>query len=298
MAIVLVALVPTFLYVLTSENLLRYRLELQEVVVASPWDYTHLDYEPAMVPGEALVSNLRQGYDDLNSAADNRNIQPSLMTFATWNKQNGQDGRVVCAQNNGLAADISSTSSARALSQEVNHGGLYTCRAALEVVNVQLVNEFFKEWSAGVQVTDRAQNLGVWELNQQHFSVLADTWAMTKVVDINPREAGMLKDRVNRVYQGADRLGGAVAQAERLAQAGQRAGVIRANIITQDMGAYGDNTRNGEVGFSMKAPPRVPGNEVYDASPWRQQGAQTDTSYEQAHKTRQSFYMGRDVSDW
>jgi hypothetical protein len=44
LAIMMVFLVPTFMYVLFLQDLLWYKLEMQETIVSTPWDYSFLDW--------------------------------------------------------------------------------------------------------------------------------------------------------------------------------------------------------------------------------------------------------------
>jgi len=302
MAILMVILVPTLLYVLTADDLLRYRLNLQEVVVASPWDYTHLDYEGRNVAGEALQEHLRRAYANVNvghsaeAAASPTGEKTAPMTFAGWDEAGSQ--RVSC-ERRGIAEELPNSSGlAQALAGQANRGGLYACNAALGVRNVLLVNRFFQEWAGDVEVTDKTQGgaagdaAATWGLNRQHFSVMADTWAMTRVEGVDPSTSSRGKTlyrRVQSIYNASANHASAQASAMQLASRGQSIGVLNSAIITQDTDAgTGDNAGTPEVGFSTGAPPSIKG---FETSPWSHPGARGG-KYEEAYRGRQTTYMG------
>jgi len=306
MAVLMVALIPTFLYVLTSDDLLRYRLNLQEVVVSSPWNYTHLNYEKGHVEGNALVNDLRRRYRNVNNtySMHYNNVpteeRTAPMTFSDWNVAgSANQNQVNCNRENPIAAEttLRTEPSANSLAGYVESGGLYSCSAALSVRNVQLVNRFLQDWS-GEDVTDKAQGSGAWGLNRQYFSVMTGTWAMTTVEDVEPTggdKEKALNKRVQSVYEGAPGYTTAYSRAVGFVQGGQE--VLNMGNLLQDSGKSGDDPRTAEVGFSKENSPHVssPGdNKIFDASPWSRQGAAGRT-YEDAYNARQKTYMGRNL---
>jgi len=301
MALVMLALVPTFLYVLTTDDLMRYRLNLQEVVVSSPWDYTHLDYEPREVQGNALVGKLQRTYQDVNmgysaeAVAASSSDKTAPMTFAAWNLPGSQ--QVDCSKEaNDIAAALTNSSfPAGNLGPQVNHGGLYTCNAALAVRNEQLISRYMQDFAGDTLLSDTAPS-SAWNLNRQHFSVLSGTWAMTEIKDVKPGDRdGFLYERVDKVYTGATptyHLAFARAWQFVLSDASD----ILSPLVATDF--IGDDTRTLEVGFSKKARPSVQfsNNERYDASPWRTRGAGGNT-HEQAYTRRKNTYLGRELKN-
>ena len=303
MAVVMVALIPTFLYMLTSDDLLRYRLNLQEVAVASPWDYTHLNYESSSVAGNALVQNLQQRYTNINighsggdvSEAGQGRDRTAPMTFAGWNEEGSK--KVECKKTDIADELVRSSQPAQKLAPPVNNGGLYSCEAALGVRNVHLITDFLQEWAGDMKLSEKEKGQA-WGLNRQVSSVAAGTWAMTRVEDVNPSTGDhqkFLRLRVQDVYSGSSKYSDAHSKAKDLAQKGEDIGVLDAGTITRDndMG-NGDDTKSAEVGFSTKTSPQTSGNSGFDASPWNQKGASNDT-YKQAHQNRTNAYMGREL---
>jgi len=297
MAVLLVVLVPTFLYVMTADDLLRYRLNLQEVVVASPWDYTHLEYEPGSVAGNALVTNLQQTYRNINNTYSTHDAsteeRTAPMTFAGWNVNGSQ--QVNCDKQQNFATNYSSAPIS-ALVGQVDHGGLYRCNAALAVRNVRLVNRFMQDWAGNENtVTQGAvDTTGIWRLNQQRSSVVTGTWAMTRVDNVNPEtHSGVLYTRVNTAY--SNTTGSMMASTRARQFVTSDVNNILSMPITID--GMGDDTSTPEVGFSRSARPTVnfSNNAPFDSSPWRSRGAGGNT-HEQAYNERKITYMGRDLN--
>jgi hypothetical protein len=296
MAILMLVLIPTFLYVLTADDLLRYRLNLQEVVVASPWDYTHLNYEPGGVAGNALVPHLQRTYADINLAyssnaqtGDKEGI--ATMTSSGWGKEGS--AKVVCSKE-GIASELALSLSAQTLKQQVDHGGLYICNAALGVENVRLVKRFLQEFAGDVEVSEKAKG-EAWGLNRQYFSVVADTWAMTRVENVEPNASGrgkVLQSRVNSVYS----IPSLPAVAKAVQYVNSASQILSPIVFVDDrtdMG-LGDDTATAEVGFSTSSSrPQTSGNSGFDASPWRHKGARGDDTYQQVYNRRANTYMGR-----
>jgi len=305
MAVVMVALIPTFLYVLTADDLLRYRLNLQEVVVASPWNYTHLDYEGGPIPGNALVGDLRRRYLNTNNTYSMHYSAPPTenktapMTFAGWDVDNtGNQNELSCREipnffaqndaNNHNALPVS------AFAREVNHGGIYSCDAKLNVRNMLLVNRFMQSWAGDMNVTDKAQGVQAWGLNRQSFSVMADTWALKTVENVEPKKADHekpLRQRVQAVYQSpAFPYNKAVLNALNYVVGGQE--VFNLSILA-DKDNNGDGTHTAEVGFSNRFSPRpkTETNNNFESSPWSIPAAVG--TQKQAFGNRTDTYMGR-----
>jgi len=301
MAVVMVALVPIFLYVLTADDLLRYRLNLQEVVVSSPWDYTHLDYERQQeVPGNALESKLRQTYENINNTYSiTYNKAPSQektapMTFAGWTVPGSE--RINCDKNKNFANDFSGPISN--LAGVANKGGLYSCKAALAVRNVELVGDFFQHWAGDTKLTNKTPGTAqsAWGLNRQKFSVMADTWAMTRVDNVNPgTHSGVLYDRINAVYRGTPVIYELATWRARQFVWVDANEILGIPFLTETDGSMGDNTRTPEVGFSKTAEPwpsvNFNNNQPFDSSPWRSKGAGGKT-HQQVYQSRERTYMG------
>lgn len=68
-AIMMVFLVPTFMYVLFLQDLLWYKLEQEETVVSTPWDYTALDWTRFNMPSATTPSDNND--DEAEQPADN-----------------------------------------------------------------------------------------------------------------------------------------------------------------------------------------------------------------------------------
>jgi len=310
MAVVMVALIPTFLYVLTADDLLRYRLNLQEVVVASPWNYTHLNYENHSIPAGLLVPHLQRRYENINNTYSmNYSDTPTEnktapMTFASWGVDNTDNkNRVNCDVLPDFAANYGAEPLAvfvRPGEKQVNHGGRYYCSAKLSVRNMMLVNRFMQSWAGNVKVTDKVKGIQAWGLSPQWFSVMADTWAMTTVNNVEPeleshkRAQVPLWARVQTVYENTPSLGAAVNAARAFVEGAPD--VFNTDIL-KDKNHQGDDTATAEVGFSTTPFPRTQINPPFDSSPWLTEGARGGPYYK-TWLGRKSTYMGLPSSEW
>ncbi|MCL2012348.1 MAG: hypothetical protein FWG75_06140 [Cystobacterineae bacterium] len=389
LAILMVALVPTFLYVLASDDLMRFRLDLQEVVVSSPWDYTHLDYLEKQVKASPLEGHLQNYYEGLSS-------RTGPMTSVNWKKTNlgCKEDQDIATHLNGSSGPIKKLTGGGGLldglfggllggssgskdsnspkssnsggmggvldmvdgfldkaegllddsnkmmdglgnmdvgdmlnnlgqsllsnvmgsvvnsvlgllgmgapEYTVNHGGLYTCKAKMSVTNTGLLQNFFQEWAGNTKVTDKAKGQGVWEFNEQRFSVMADTWALTKG-DQDASRSSLLGGRVQSVYKGSSKHGNAESKANDLAKKGEDEKIITKWVITMDwpslggvLGGYGDNTGTAETEFKGTKDCSSPDIEGFESTPWGRKGAAGKT-YQEVCGNRQKTYMGREL---
>jgi hypothetical protein len=237
---------------------------------------------------QLAYKNINNGYIPDANNKDSTEERTAPMTFAGWDVQGSQEVR--CSQDQRFATSYSANPIGKVVN-EANKGGLYSCNASLGIRNVQLINRFLQEWAGDEDTVTQGgvSNTGIWPINPQHFSVMADTWAMKTVVDVNPGDGGaILTKRVQAAYEGSDKYMQAHTKAYQLAQKGQSADVLDATVITQDAARMGgDDTKTAEVGFSKSANPNIDG---YESSPWNRQAA--SGTYQSAYNARQRSYMG------
>jgi hypothetical protein len=198
LAVLMLIVVPAFLYVLFADELNRHLLELQETVVSSPWDYAFLDYESS-VPSGALNQLQQQAYANHSSSnpggpgSQNQNATQadSSLTGPRWNK------RIQCelSTSDGLSSNNRMISAVR---EKAQNGGKVSCSAQKSVVNYFLIQKFLSEWSQADGVGDELSLKGMsaqgsdgndasrWPLAEQSFAIVTDTWALKEVRRVEP----------------------------------------------------------------------------------------------------------------
>lgn len=79
LAIMMVFLIPTFLYSLFLDDLLNFKLEMQETIVSTPWDYNFLDYNKAKLANGSSNTQQQQqaGQEEDDGSDGNGAYKPS-----------------------------------------------------------------------------------------------------------------------------------------------------------------------------------------------------------------------------
>jgi len=200
MAVLMLVIVPVFLYVLFADELNRHKLDLQEAVVSSPWDYAFLDYESAVSSGALNAKHQNEHWNHSSINPGNKglyNIADNTFTGPRWMKE------VHCqlSKSDDLAMG-NSTDIATKFKNRFQQGGKVTCSAQKGVVNFYLVQWFMQEF-AGVEMSSKARSslppgaIGpqqmpdpafTWPLAEQNFSIVTDTWALTNTKRVTPNE--------------------------------------------------------------------------------------------------------------
>ena len=219
MAISMLVIVPVILYALFMDDLLRFRLDAQEAAVSSVWDFTNRSYQQRT--GSANDAYAVQHVDrlifcDHSSAFDsfNRNQDcedprhhVAVAGHVCW--LIGGSEQVTCK----LADAKLGTSftggpammPANKFVSSYNKGGFFTCEAKEAVLNYLIPKHFFTQFTT-VKLTDKKKSKGnvhtaasgagqdaVYDLPREQLGLLADTWAMNDIPDIDPGKKGGIR---------------------------------------------------------------------------------------------------------
>ncbi len=176
LAILMLIIVPVLLYTLMINDLMRHRLDLQEAVTTSAWDYTTLNYN-GLSTNQVKTANqtLQAIWCDHSGVIDGDDPQ------ADCDSSNGDDtyhkGQVVAAHGCWKASDaqivscnIETNFRQNALNptgidiifnraRSFQTGGRVVCNASLAVYNNLIPKEFLTQWSE-VDMTDKDRQEG------------------------------------------------------------------------------------------------------------------------------------------
>lgn len=315
LALSMLLIVPIFLYVLFLDDLLRYKLDLQENVITTPWDLTTVNYEAGDRMGDVQHFNRLQfcdhisAYDSFDQAFECTGEQHHKAVSAHMCFLVGGKGEQVTCQ--GPQRDVGGNymidlGIVGALKDEAQAGGFYNCRARAGVINYFLPNKIWTSFS-DVDMTGVAYHYGdidregtgthasenasgnVFPLKEQRFGLIADTWALTSRDDLDTTSGGRsgnLYTRVDKIY-GAGPLGSIATTMLPMAFVAQAAGQGLLNpMVMFDMGRFGDSTQTPEVTFTTALPPEQNG---YYSSQWKDW---EQDKVESSHSNRDRYYLG------
>ena len=227
LAILMLIIVPTFLYAVFLDDLLRYRLDLEEAVTSSPWDYHPLDYTQGALDPSVVQHNIRLEWCDHTSAYDSYDYNYDCQDEAHHNAVGAhvcwlQSGahQVTChAPDSSVGASYLDPAASN-FSSSYTNGGLVSCDATVAVLNYLLPQEFMQQFSRNV-MTNRQEFKGDVHSNAQgasnadvylmqdwngqspghKFGIVTDSWALDESPNIDPgSKSGKFYDRVNTVF--------------------------------------------------------------------------------------------------
>ena len=320
LAVLMVAMVPVFLYVLFSDELNRHKLDLQEAVVSSPWDYAFLNYESS-VPSGALNAQHRNEYINHSSAnpgsKGRNNAADSLFAGPRWMKE------VSCqlsksddlTPGSGMVADFKS---------KFQQGGKVTCSAQKGVVNFFLITQFMHSWSkvdlstkkTASRSTQAPDSASTWPLAEQNFTLVTDTWALTSVQTVKPDDipftaragcsaGGALSsflgggdpfyNRMFAIFCKGDKRSDAVKEANKIVEEASKKKYLAEHVKEDPLIPVmrsGDNTGTPTLAFSSPGNGTAGENLGFNSSPWK--GGGGDKHY-QAHSQRKNTYLGEEL---
>lgn len=139
-AILMIVLVPTILYTLFLEDLLNFKLEQEETVVSTPWDFASHDYREKStgdITGTVVRASMQtywdhtsahNSYTDPNFDAKNTVHHQALTAHQCWLAKGGKE--VEC----GVSSTVGVTQIDGTFIM-MNRGGLASCTAVLGVQN-------------------------------------------------------------------------------------------------------------------------------------------------------------------
>jgi hypothetical protein len=307
LAITTIVFVPLAMYVLFLDDLLRYKLNLDEVVFSAVWDYTSLPLENGLPD---VSKALRQTYCDHTSAYNSHDQSyecseqrhhSGLAAHECWLTGPGYEtNRLKCTrvdQNTGVISPVSAT---------YNQGGIMSCTAQLGVINYMIPQKVLSQFSqedatASKKFTHGAdavhtvgKGLAVVDhvmLQRQTFGLLVDTWSLKVTSGIDPdkgiTEGSNFYTRVLSHYAPYT--------------AGSNGGVGKANDFAdaaKNANLLSDDAKTEPTGDSLYTP-----HLAYDPSPGHDFSGHTssgwsDSRVRDTHSNRQNSYFGMRDGDW
>jgi hypothetical protein len=207
-ALSMIIIIPTFMYALFLDDLLRYAADVQETVTSTPWDFTGQDYAHTGEGGNAqngakgglasVEHNARLLYCDHESSGDS---YEHAQDCDAENHHNALSGHV-CWLNDGaeqVTCDAADTSVGRSSDNdfkryqgEFGTGGLYRCHAQAIVENYLMPKTFLQKfsqveklskdnWKGRGTIHDNAQEGSddtAYYLAKQYFALVTDPMAL------------------------------------------------------------------------------------------------------------------------
>lgn len=313
MALSLIVIIPLVFYAILLNDLLATRLDLQEAVLSSTWDFTNQDYEQGAADDiVADVQHLdRLMWCDHTSAIDSydhatdcsgESHHTNMGAHSCWLAPGAE--QITCSVDAGVGQFSGGV--AGRFASDYTRGGMFTCTGRIAALNYFVPQQFFSEFSS-VDLTDRekqsgsvhgsAQSAGggdVFLYAEQRFSLLVDTWALNTTEDVAPDDkSGRLYERVKTIYEG--NAGYAAFAAADLAFFGA---ALEKQLLNPAFPALGDDPLDPAVsilhGDASSPPPKVrieqdSGTGTYHATPWKDW---EDDPYSNTWDQRGKWYMG------
>jgi hypothetical protein len=294
LAVSMLVIVPTFMYILFIDDMLRAKLDLEEAVMTAPWEYARVNYEEGAA-STGTRAGIRLSWCDHTTAYNSYDRaydctesvhHVALAAHQCWLTQGAK--QVTCsdpldssygkldATTSGLSSG--SVSMGLGLSKvqgDYIKGGLVRCSARLGVINYYLPNKLFteftdqemtrtKEYSGDVHA---AAATGItfeqhYLLEEQQAGLVVDDMALDNPMQkIDSGGSGHLKDRVNAIY--GPYFAQAFIKGESFYQKILSSDVLNAGVLTD---AIGDDPHDANVAFDPDN--GAPFNEGLHGSPW------------------------------
>lgn len=187
LAISMLLIIPIFLYVLFLDDLLKFRLDQQEAVSSTLWDYSIQNYDQALPTegtaaadkgnltqvqkyarntycdheggidsnGTQLITetdkngNSHQSYVDCGGSTSSDHHKGNLSAHACWL---GSGEQVTCDQP---LKDVGVVGAASDYAGEFQKGGMYRCEGKLEVLNNLIPQQFFNDSFSKVDMSKK-----------------------------------------------------------------------------------------------------------------------------------------------
>jgi hypothetical protein len=283
LAVAMLIIVPTFLYVLFLDDLLKAKLDLEEAVVSAPWEYARVNFEEGPAKS-GLRSAIRLGWCDHTTAYNSYDRgydcsesvhHVALSAHTCWLTSGAK--QVSCSVD-GTVGQLTGAIGVFAANKEFTRGGLVRCSARVGVINYSLPQKLFQEFTQ-VQMTRTTQKSGdvhsagnglaveaQYLLEEQQAGLLVDSWALANPLKrTSSTDASTLRSRANAIYQPyaiiAAALGG-LNFAMKVAQSD----LINATVFLDGLGdnpldanaAFHPDFENGTFNGDFHASPRGP----------------------------------------
>ncbi|ADO76149.1 hypothetical protein [Stigmatella aurantiaca] len=168
-ALSMIIIIPTFMYALFLDDLLRYAADVQETVTSTPWDLTNQDYAHSDEGGTgqdgtsgglaSVQHNARLLYCDHESSGDSydhaqdcdaENHHNALSGHVCWLNDGAE--QVTCDAVDKSVGDFSDSDFGR-YKGKFSTGGLYRCHAQAIVENYLMPKTFLQQFSQVEQLS-------------------------------------------------------------------------------------------------------------------------------------------------
>lgn len=323
LSLLTIIIVPTTLYVLFLDDMLRFKLDQQEAIVTTLWDLGVMDWEDGNkgaknVSGAVQTYNryafgdhnvVDSRYDDLNAINDDKRHHLAIGAHQCW-LVGGAGNQVTCGgRDPGVGATFFpdlAPGAQKATQNAAQTGGYYSCTGRIGVINNWLPPETLMQFSKEkltrtnyhhdpyTKVHDTGatygdDDRGVYHFPADTFSVVTDTWAMTQYPAVSPdAQSGILYNRVAASYRrlAVKALMTPAAVFPVLLGARNLANPLIATGNSQ----RGDNVYTPQVAFTKNMPnPTANPYNPYFASAWQDWGSDRVKG---THSARKNEYMG------
>jgi hypothetical protein len=239
LAITMLLIVPIFLYALFLDDLLRYRLNQQEAVVSTAWDFTVQnydeqlkEYDPPLDPGgksevqhhaRLMYCDHEAGlekYDDKDYAGQYADCSSTehhkgtaVVAHECW--LNSKAHQITCKAPDSSVGMVSDGLIGKVQSGQHPYGGMFDCSGNLVVENYLLPRTFLQEFSDTNLTKHQWQNDAnahenseagtddtAWFFDKDEIAVVADSFAYAGVQKNDPGQKGSAPfwNDVNTVY--------------------------------------------------------------------------------------------------
>jgi hypothetical protein len=265
LAVAMLVIVPTFLYVIFLDDLLKAKLDLQEAVVTAPWEYARVNFEQGSAD-TGLRSAIRLGWCDHTTAFNSydraydcsESVHHVALAAHTCWLTNGSK-QVSCSVDKSVGQLTGfPIGGVPIANDQFTRGGLVRCSARLGVINYSLPQKLFQEFTQ-VKMTRTTQKSGdvhaagqglaveaQYLLEEQQAGLVVDSWALADPMQrITSTGSGTLRSRTNAIYMpyaiAAAALGGLNFATKVLAS-----DLLNATIF---LDGIGDNPLDANVAF-------------------------------------------------
>lgn len=322
LAVLMVMLVPLAMYTLYLEDLLFYKLDQQETVVSSAWDFVHADYRHGDQPrqiGQMVRGLTRQTYWDHTSAwntysnprADGSDAKhhQALAAHQCWLAQGGQ--QLQCDVD-GTVGDGQEIEPRYTTGDKGPKTGLLSCDAILGVQNYFLPEHFLghavaysKRWvgKSGDAAIHTNAHSDAWTFPKETAAMVHDSWALNWLKNAGQPARGHNNIKTildpahhyqNKQSEWNDWIVSVYTEEGR--DAFDAAGTFVDGLIDDEF--LTDSAKNDGLGDDLETPPLAFQENPSEDFGGFQPSGWADERVAKTGSTRQKGYMGMPDSTW
>ena len=195
MSLLLIVMVPIIFYTLFLDDLLRYRVDMLEAVVSSPWDFTAIDQQKNN--GGNVAQFERHAWCDHTYTYNSYDVDyecdsdPSNANGGAGRHHKAFTAHVCWLVEGGQQIECSTNSDTGKIDDNAkyNGGGVTTCSARAGVFNYFIVQQAMAGFTNMNNLTEAehmsgavhdhfgAASANIFMLEKQQFAILHDDWA-------------------------------------------------------------------------------------------------------------------------